>query len=154
MARYNMARYVAEPWCFQFENVPVKKQQCRQRLLMGGSGNFPLSGKPRQKAAYFGNPHFARMTFAMKLDKTPDPLDIRLLRAYAVVLVPSDIAGTFKQAERLRWRSAVFGRVKMTVHKHSISMRNQKSRGFLGAVFSGIGGAVPGWTARLTSTLR
>ena len=63
----------------------------------------------------------------MELDKTPDPLDIRLLRAYAVVLVPGDIAGTFKQAERLRWRSAVF---------------------------SGIGGAVPGWTARLTSTLR
>ncbi len=66
----------------------------------------------------------------------------------------SSTRGRFLRVDLLERRYAVFEGGQMAVHKYHTSSRRQKPSEFLDAAFSGIGGAVPGWTARLTSTLR
>ena len=77
-----------------------------------------------------------------------------LLRRGSSVSAQTTMQMADLEVDLLKRRYAVFEGGQMAVHKYHTSSRRQKPSEFLDAAFSGIGGAVPGWTARLTSTLR
>jgi hypothetical protein len=71
----------------------IEEKQCRESLILRGSGDAFLHGEMGEKVGDFFLAHFVWMAFAMKENVTPDPIDIRLFGADAVMFhpqVPSD----------------------------------------------------------------
>src|SRR5947209_81906 len=70
---------VLEPTNFLLEDFLVEKQQCAQRLVLGGGSNSSVPGKMGQELADFVLRHFLRMALSVKQNKPLDPVDIGLL---------------------------------------------------------------------------
>src|SRR5437870_8902362 len=73
---------------FPIEDVLVEKEQSREGLVLGRSGDVTIDRKMAQKCrdVFFGE--LTRVTFAVKKNKAADPIDIGLLGANAVTLDP------------------------------------------------------------------
>ena len=56
-------------------------------LLVSGRGHIPRNGQPGQKCLYLRTAHRCRMLKAVEPDEHSYPIDISLLRAYAVVQI-------------------------------------------------------------------
>lgn len=75
------------------EDLLVKKEQRRQRLVLGRGGDMVLHRQTRQEDADFPFAHLFRMAFCMEEDEAANPIDVGLLRSEAVVLdaqMPAD----------------------------------------------------------------
>lgn len=83
------------------QDLPIQEQQRRQGLLMRRGRHLQLDGKIAKERPDLLSPHFARMSSTVKGDKTADPLDIRLLSPYAVVLVANHFPKAPKQSRGL-----------------------------------------------------
>jgi hypothetical protein len=103
------------------QHLAVQEQHGRQRLPMRGRRHLPLVREHLQPGPHLGHAHRARMPAAMPHDEAPDPVDVSLFRAQAVVHVPRPFLDGCQQTRRLqRRRLAGFVGSFMTVHASSI----------------------------------
>ena len=91
---------LAHPGEIDPENLPIEKENGRQRLLVGGGRNLRDRGKVREVAFDLGPAHGLRMLQTVKADEAADPEQIGLLGAQAVVLVANALTHLIKQAQR------------------------------------------------------
>lgn len=83
------AYYVAEIVQIDFQNVPVKKDQCVHGLVLGGCRDFLRGGEPAEKGIDFGGAHFFGVLFFVEKDKSPDPVDVGFLCTRTVMKGPA-----------------------------------------------------------------
>src|SRR5262245_450948 len=76
---------VVEPRQLDVENVAVQEEQCAQRLVLGRGRDLAVDGERGQERGYFGRAHLDRVPLAVEEDVPPDPVNVGLLGAAAVV---------------------------------------------------------------------
>jgi hypothetical protein len=74
------------------KDLLVKKQQGRQRLVLRSRGHLPLRGEVIEERSDFFGAEIRRMALAMEIDEALDPVDVRLLRAIAVMPYPDGVS--------------------------------------------------------------
>src|SRR5262249_39709529 len=80
------------------EDISIEKEQCRQRLILGGSTNAGLDGEARQEDVDLLLAHLARMPLAVKKDEAANPSHVGLFGAAAGVHGAQREAHTAEQA--------------------------------------------------------
>ena len=83
---------------FPIEDVLVEKEQSREGLVLGRSGDITIDRKMAQKCRDVFFVELTRVTFAVKKNETADPIDVGLLGANAVTLdaqMPADAVKQF-----------------------------------------------------------
>lgn len=86
---------------FAIEDVLIKKEQCAEGLVLSGSRDVTVNSKMAEEGSNFFFAHLVWVPFAMKKNKTPDPLDISLLSADTVTL---DTQVPAHAVEKFGWR--------------------------------------------------
>src|SRR5437762_8414704 len=70
---------------FAGEHLLLKKEQCSKGLVLCRCSNVFLGSQVREELGNLAFAHFVGMTLAMKKNVAPDPIDVRLLGADAVM---------------------------------------------------------------------
>jgi len=83
--------YAVEPWQFLLEDLLVKKEQHGQCLVLGCRGNAFLLRQMRQERFDLRAIHLLRVALAVEENDALDPVDVRLFRAQAVLLVAQPV---------------------------------------------------------------
>jgi hypothetical protein len=65
--------------------VPVEEEERREGLVLGGGRDAAVRRERGQEGVDLGFAHFVGMPFAVEDDEPPDPADVRLFGAEAVV---------------------------------------------------------------------
>lgn len=73
---------------FSFEDLLVEEKQRGEGLVLGGSRDLLFDGEMGKEGGNFLFPHFVGMALMVEQDETPDPIDVSLFGAQAVVLDP------------------------------------------------------------------
>ena len=76
---------VVEPRKLDAEHLAVEKEQGAQGLVLGGGRDLVVNGERGQEGGDLGCAHLGRVALAVEEDVPPDPVDVRLLGAAAVV---------------------------------------------------------------------
>src|SRR5436309_2529113 len=76
----------------------VQEEQCAQRLVLGGRGDVTVHGERRQEPCDLRRAHLGRVPLAVKEDVSPDPADVCVLGAAAVVASADGVTDTVEQA--------------------------------------------------------
>ena len=79
------------------ENLTVEKENCADRLVLGGSSDTSLIRQRRDKVVDLCHAHVTRMTLLMVQDKLSDPADVGLFGAEGVMAVAEDFAVLIEQ---------------------------------------------------------
>lgn len=87
-----------EPRQGLLQHLLVQEQQRGERLILRRRRDVPLGGEMTQERSDLRRPQFAGMPLAGKEDKAPDPLDVTLLRAGAVMQPPDRVSNLIEQA--------------------------------------------------------
>jgi hypothetical protein len=95
--RGRLADNVVQPWQFRAQHFPVEKQQSALRLVLRRGRHVSLDREMGQKRLDMRASHFARVPAPIEHDIAADPVDIRLLGAYAVVPEPDSIPHPVQQ---------------------------------------------------------
>jgi hypothetical protein len=74
-----------EPRQVHSENVFVKEQQGRKRLILGRGRNVPVTPQVIQKCGYFRLAQFGGVPLAVEIDKPFSPITVGFFRSAAVV---------------------------------------------------------------------
>ena len=82
---------IAEPGQIPAEHVLVEKEQRRERLVLRGRRHLPVTREVVQKRRYLLGAELSGMALAGEIDKALDPMDVRFLRAVAVVQSPNSV---------------------------------------------------------------
>jgi hypothetical protein len=85
-----------EPADFLLQNFLVQKEQSAQRLILCRRRHFSIARQRSEKLSHFYFIHLARMTFAVEKNEAPNPIDVRLLSAKAVVFATQRIANAIE----------------------------------------------------------
>src|SRR3989442_14800096 len=75
-----------------------RKSKCAQRLVLGGRGDVTVHGERRQEPCDLRRAHLGRVPLAVKEDVPPDPADVCVLGAAAVVASADGGPGTVEKA--------------------------------------------------------
>ena len=95
-----------------FQHLLVKKQQCRQRLILCARRDIAFDGQMRQKLLDFEHAHRIGMLDAMKADIALRPVDVSPLGPNGEMLDPRDVTDLIQQLHnsppfvgniRLKW---------------------------------------------------
>jgi len=90
--------HARQPFQLPSHDLPVKEEERTEGLVLCGS-THPLSdGKVGEKCGDFVLAHVAWVALAVEDDKPPDPLDVSLLCARAVVPDPDGLADLVQEA--------------------------------------------------------
>ena len=76
----------------------VQEEQCAQRLVLGGRGDVTVHGERRQEPCDLRRAHLGRVPLAVKEDVSPDPADVCVLGAAAVVASADGVTDAVEQA--------------------------------------------------------
>ena len=82
------------------QHVPVQNQERAEGLVLGGGGHILPHSDVRQKRLNFGRAHLPGMPLAVEKDKAPNPVDVALFRANAVVLETNPLPDFVQQLRR------------------------------------------------------
>lgn len=91
---------VLEPRQVDAANASVQEQYRGERLLVGGCRHVALDGEVSEKSFDLRCAHFSRVPQMMKADEAPDPEDVCLLGAQAVVQIPDLLDQLIEQPNR------------------------------------------------------
>ena len=94
------AHHLIHPRQFDIQDFPIQKQERRKRLILRRRRDLAVDRQIRQKRRHLHRPHLARMAFAMKQHKTPNPLDILRLGSYAVMPQTNLLTQLIEQFQR------------------------------------------------------
>ena len=97
-------------------------RQPNLRLLMRSRSHVALIDQRRQKGPNRAAPQIPRMLKPVKANEAPNPMDIRLLSSYAVVLETDALTNRFKQDHWptvMCWRHTQSPRASVAAHKCS-----------------------------------
>ena len=92
---------IVKPGHIALEHIPIEKKQRAERLILRGSGDIAVDRKMGQKLLDFGFPHLDGMPLAVEQDKAPNPVDIGLFSANAVVFRSNGCPNPVEQARFL-----------------------------------------------------
>src|SRR4051794_37246066 len=70
------------------ENLLVKEKQRTEGLILSRGGDVQVRSEVAEEGSDFGLAHFFRVPLLVEKDVSPDPIEIRLLCAKAVMLDP------------------------------------------------------------------
>jgi hypothetical protein len=76
---------VLHPGQLHAEHRPVEKEKRRERLILGRGCHVAPAREVRKKRRHFRRPHLAWVPLAGKIDRSLDPVHVRLLGAVAVM---------------------------------------------------------------------
>mgnify|MGYP001792031134 CR=1 FL=1 len=91
-----------EPGQFARQDFAIQKQQRTLRLVLHGCGDTPHGREVSQELLDVPCRKLLRMTIVVELDEAPDPIDICLLGADAVMLEQDPRAYLIEQTGSLR----------------------------------------------------
>jgi hypothetical protein len=74
------------------KHLPIQEQQCRQRLPVRGHRHTPLDRQPGQEGLRLVGAHFLGMAQTVEANEGSHPMDVGLLRPYAVVQITHMLA--------------------------------------------------------------
>lgn len=92
---------------FALEDLLVKKEQSTKSLVLSGGGDAPVEVKMAEECGDLFFAHFFRVTFVVKENETPDPIEVGLLGTDAVAFDPEVPANA---VEEFGWVAWAFGR--------------------------------------------
>jgi hypothetical protein len=75
----------------------VEEEECGECLVLRGRRNAPLGGQVREEGGYLGCSHLLRVADAVEEDVAPDPVDVSLLGAVAVMAHAQQLAYLVEQ---------------------------------------------------------
>lgn len=90
-------RHAVQPRELNPEDLPVEKQQRRERLVLRRRGHVALDREVIEKRSHLGRAHVARVPLAGEKDKATDPVQVRFLGAQAVVPLAQRVAHLVEQ---------------------------------------------------------
>ena len=79
------------------QDLPIKEEERRQRLVLRRRRAAPLGREMRKERFDFQPAHVARVALGVEVDEAAHPVQVRLLRAQAVVLHPQALAVLLEQ---------------------------------------------------------
>ncbi len=89
---------VLQPLEIYTKHTFVKKQNCRQCLVLRRRRHVGPYGKVGQKFLDLGRPHITRVTLVIGNDESANPLDIGLFRGKTVVAKPHGVPHLVQQS--------------------------------------------------------
>jgi hypothetical protein len=100
--RARRSRHVVEPRQFNAKHLPIKKQQCLERLILRRRTDLAVDGQMRQERLDLRRPHVARMLSVMEFDIPPHPLQIGLFGSKRQMTGAHPFARHLEQTAALR----------------------------------------------------
>ncbi len=98
-----------QPTDFILQHFLVKKEQCAQRLILGGSSHVEIAREVSEKFRDFLLCHFRRMPFVVVNNEPLNPIDVSLLGANAIMLASNDVADQVEQFRFVsNWRDVYY----------------------------------------------
>ena len=94
-------RDIVEPGKFAFKYHPIEKKQRAEILILCGKCNVSIHGDVAQKCLDFSLAHITGVSFVVEQDKAPDPIDISMFSANAVMLGSDSSSNTVEQTKHL-----------------------------------------------------
>jgi hypothetical protein len=85
---------------FPVEDLLIEKKQGAQRLILGGSCHLSFNREVAEEGSNLRFAHFVGVALAMKEDEAPDPIDVGLLGADAIMFDPQVPADAVEQFRR------------------------------------------------------
>lgn len=96
----------------------MEEQDRAERLVLGGGSDVPFDGQGAEEASDLGRPHLRGVALVVEEDVPPDPRDVGVLGASAVVASAKSATDAIEQA-RLRG----LGRAGLTEGEHDARPR-------------------------------